>query len=449
MNTTRLYFQMNGLLALLVWGSNGVAQEWRPVVADNGAVLAQVGAPVPAALQPVAPAPTAVQPAAPVPAAIVPAAVQLAAPTPGVVKPAVQPVPTPAPTPMMLPPATPAPAVAPASTGGPDAGMPEFLNYLPHPPAHPTTLLQPATAQLYTCPSLATDPQYLDGDPRLNPGNGAQLGWYGSAELEIGAPHIFKNLANTVTAGSRAPDLVELPNRGLDATVAPVFELGYHMQDALGSFALSYRFLNSTGTSSTFGPDGVAGLQSRMDLNVIDLDYVSQVLFTHDVWQMRWRLGARLAYLYYDSVLNQTLAEATPGTGILQQQATNSYWGLGPHAAVELTRELGVPGLTLLGKLDVASLFGRIKQGESETALDAASASGVSFANTSLSSSQTCPTVSMNFGLNWQPPGHQEFNCFVGYQYEYWWNVGRLSVLGDSRGELQFQGLVARLQFNY
>ena len=303
---------------------------------------------------------------------------------------------------------------------------------------------------MYTCPSQEMPAGYFEDDPLLAPPNGSQFGWYTAVELQWAMPHVYKDISNSVVAGSRAADTVDLPNRGLDSTVAPRIEVGYKLPEAFGGIALSYRLMGTSGSAQTFGPDGPAALQSRLDLNVIDLDYVSQELLTScDNWSMRWRVGARLAYLYYDSVLSQSLAEAAPGTGILQRHATNSYWGIGPHVALELKRQLEVPGLSLLGKIDFASIFGRINQGVSEAALDPASPSGVSFGQAALGSSQTSPSTSLFLGVNWQPPSWQNVNLFAGYEYEYWWNVGRLSVVPGSRGELQIQGITVQISINY
>jgi hypothetical protein len=334
------------------------------------------------------------------------------------------------------------------ATPADDNWLPEFLKRLPHPPDEPVSMLQPAPAQTFAC-TTPTVPPYFEADPLLIPPNTPPIGWFSSIEVEAVAPHIYHSLSNMVTAGSRAPDTVDLPNRGLDWTAAPKIEIGYNLPSGFGGFALSYRTMGSSGSATVFGPDGPAPLQSRMDLNVVDLDYVSWVYTPNELWTMTWRFGGRLAYLYYDSVLNQALDTAAAGTGILEQHATNSYYGFGPHASFELTRQLGTPGLSLLGRIDTGSIFGRIRQGVSESALDVASPTGVSFGQSELSSSQTSPMASVLMGLNWKPAGWQNVEFFAGYQYEYWWNVGRLSLLQTSRGELQLQGVTARLQINF
>lgn len=432
MKKTRFTLMLKGFLTLLACGSNGVAQEWRRIerAADEPGVTVAAPAETPA------PAMTGAAPVTPVNPVTTVAAPAFVDPTAG---------------PVSLPaaPVTPVPMPQPANTPTPadDQWLPEFLKRLPHPPDEPDSLRKPAPAQTFACTTPGA--RFFEADPLLIPPNTPQIGWFSSIELEAVAPHIYHSLSDSVTAGSRPPDTVDLPNRGLDWTVAPRVEVGFNLPSGFGGFALSYRFMGVNGSASVFGPDGPAPLQSRMDLNVVDLDYVSWVYTPNDRWTMTWRFGGRLAYLYYDSVLNQTLGTAAAGTGILEQHATNSYYGFGPHASVELTRQLGLPGLSMLGRLDAGSIIGRIRQGVSESALDAASPTGVSFGQTEISSSQTAPMASILIGLNWKPDIWENVDLFAGYQYEYWWNVGRLSLLQTSRGELQLQGITARLQISY
>ena len=333
-----------------------------------------------------------------------------------------------------------------------ESWLPDFLNRLPTPPNRPSSLLQP-TAPMANTSAVARPSRYFEEDPLLDPaGNYPQPGWFSSIEVEAVGPHIYKSIVNNVTAGGRAPDTVNLPNRGLNWTAAPRVEVGYRLPSGFGGFALSYRSLSTSGDSNIFGPDGPANLHSRLSLNAADLDYESWEYTPNDLWTMRWRVGGRLAYIYYDSVLNQSINAVGIGSGIVQQHATNMFTAFGPHASVELTRQLANPAWRLLGRADVASLFGRIKQNTSEIAVDPVSPAGVSFGETPVSSSQTSPTVNLLYGLDWQPASMNSLNVFVGYQYEYWWNVGRLSLSQGSqrsRGDLALQGIIARIQFNY
>jgi hypothetical protein len=187
-------------------------------------------------------------------------------------------------------------------------------------------------------------------------------------------------------------------------------------------------------------------------MNVANFDYESWAFTPDDHWTMKWRVGARLAYIYYDSILGQSPETAAGGTGILQERATNMFSAIGPHASVELTRQLATPEWQFLTRLDFASLFGRVKQDASETALSPGSPSGVAWGETPLSTSQTSPAVNYLAGLNYHPERWPNVDAFLGYQFEYWWNVGRLSLEQGylrSRGDLMMQGMLLRVQFNY
>jgi hypothetical protein len=166
---------------------------------------------------------------------------------------------------------------------------------------------------------------------------------------------------------------------------------------------------------------------------------------------MRWRVGGRLAYLYYDVLQTQGAGIAVPGSGILQTRATDMFSGFGPHVTLELTRRLWHPDWSLFGKFDFASIFGRIKQDTKEIALDPASG-GAAFGESPLSSSQTTPYITGLFGVNWRPSEWPNVDFSAGYQIEEWWNVGRLSLtqgFDRSRGNLTMNGFVVRFQFNY
>jgi hypothetical protein len=84
-----------------------------------------------------------------------------------------------------------------------------------------------------------------------------------------------------------------------------------------------------------------------------------------------------------------------------------------------------------------------VRQGFEETFFfDDGSALGAASRQTG---TQTVPTLNAQAGLGWSPPGsHLRFS--VGYQFEQWWNVGRL---GDSRGDLYDQGAFFRAEFCY
>src|SRR6201981_97961 len=73
-------------------------------------------------------------------------------------------------------------------------------------------------------------------------------------------------------------DTVHLPTASLDFTGSPKVGLGYRFAQGFGEFTVSYRSLVTARTRNIEDFDffGDSFLKSRLNLNVIDLDYGSQ-----------------------------------------------------------------------------------------------------------------------------------------------------------------------------
>jgi hypothetical protein len=291
---------------------------------------------------------------------------------------------------------------------------------------------------------------YFERDPLLDPPSQPPPGWFTYVDLEAVGPHVKNRLNNMVTVSSRPPDIVSLGSSDLDWTVAPRFEAGYRLPSGFGECAVAYRFLNTEGTETVIGPDAPAAQHSRLALNIVDVDYASREFFTHQ-WPycyMRWRFGLRYADAYFDSRADEPFTAAAAGSGIFESRVSNNFWGIGPHAGLELTRCLRWSGLGLVAWVDGATLLGRIRQNffETSTTLDA---NGQPLTgNTRESRSQSVPMVTAFWGISWKPPAYPQSRFYLGYQYEYWWNVGRDSST-TSRGELSDQGILLRAEFNF
>ena len=121
----------------------------------------------------------------------------------------------------------------------PPASLPDILKALPRPPDQPASLFQQAT-QEHSNESPLPD-RYFEEDPLLDTPDMPKSGWFTALDLQLAAPHVFQFLYNGVTAGSRAPDFVNLPNRGLDWTLAPRLEIGYQLPSGFGGFSIAYR----------------------------------------------------------------------------------------------------------------------------------------------------------------------------------------------------------------
>jgi hypothetical protein len=312
----------------------------------------------------------------------------------------------------------------------------------------PASLLAPApAAPPYSCAPLPG--RYFERDPLWDPPELPQPGWVAELDLTALKPNVKNHLSGMVQIGANAPDLVNLPSAPLDWAAAPHVLVGYRLPCAFGAIALGYRGFASQGTSAFAGVDGPATLSSRLELNQIDLDYLSHEVSLWPWWEMQWHVGLRLSYVYFDSRSDEDLATAAAGSGVFEQRESNSYWGIGPHAGVELQRHIGTRGLAFFAGVDVASLIGRVRQGFFETSTTTDVNGQFLTGESRNSGSQAVPVINFQVGLNWQPPQLPNLSFFGGYVYEYWWNVGRLSTTPDSRATMKNQGIMVRAAFNY
>ncbi len=339
------------------------------------------------------------------------------------------------------------PKPAPPASVPDDSAQPDPLPGFPRPPDAPASLLEaPAPTPSYSCAHLPGP--YFAPDPLLDPPELPLPGWVASMEAGAIVGHIKNRLTNPVQVGMRMPNTVQLPSAELDWSVSPRFEVGYRLPSGFGELAFAYRFLATEGTGTLEAPDGLAGLKSRLDVNQFDFDYVSREFSLWPRWDMKWRIGGRLASVFFDSHANEAFDVAAAGSGIFEQRTSNHYVGFGPHAGVELAHGLGDWGLALVGRADFASLLGRTRQRFVEVSTTRGP-DGLPLAGESiLANPQTVPMLNGQLGLSWRPPGFRDIELFLGYQYEYWWNVGRLST-ANSRGELSDQGVLLRGELNF
>src|SRR5262249_29410997 len=205
---------------------------------------------------------------------------------------------------------------------------------------------------------------YFEQDPRLDPPDWAQPGWFADVDLSAMVPHFKNRLNGSLRLDDMPPANVHVPGADLDWTVSPRFEIGYRLPSGFGAFGLSYRFLITEGSAIGPGPDGPAAFKSRLDLHVIDLDYISRefsVWPNGDLWKMQWRFGLRWASIYYDANSTESFDEAAAGSGIFSARATDRFVGIGPHVGVELARRLDERGFSLVGRIDGWISLGRIR----------------------------------------------------------------------------------------
>jgi hypothetical protein len=341
----------------------------------------------------------------------------------------------------------PTPPPLPRATSGPSDYNP--LPDLPHPLDAPRNLLAPAPATpTSTCAPLP-NPDYFVYDPLLDDRQLPQPGFFASVEIAAVVPHIYENIQGQVQFGGRSPDTVQLPNAPLDWTVAPSVTLGYRLPSGFGDVTLSYRGFASQGTESYLAADGPASLKSRVDLNQIDLKYLSREFSLWPKWDMTWHVGLSYSTVYYDSTSNESIAEAEAGSRVFQQHSSNSWWGLGPNAGLELTRRFEGTGLSFLTHIDGTNYLGRLNQNFTETGT-ATDASGAFLSGqTRNSGSESVPVLNIQAGIQYDLPQLGHSSVFLGYVYEYWWDIGRLSGVPGSVGQMSDQGITFRAFFSF
>jgi hypothetical protein len=339
---------------------------------------------------------------------------------------------------------------APGAPGLAGSSEPNPLPGLPRPPDQPKTLYQPAPAGVpYGCPDLECP--YFERDPWVDACCMPQPGWLFDLDTDLLGTHVLNQVGNATPPINGVPNV---PMARLNWALSPKFEGGYRLPSGFGEFDVSYRFLLTEGVGAvaaggSASPDAAAALSSHLDMNIGDVDYAS-VEFPVVVCLMKWRIGLRTADVLFTSEGDEPFAAAAAGSGFFKRYEENNFWGIGPHAAVELTSERNPWGMALVGKLDGALLGGKTHQKFIQTAT-----AGAAFnTETDFENWQQATTLSGFVGLDWRPSSHPNLDVVVGATAEYWWDLGLMSsdpaaYNNPAAAELGAYGAMLRLQYNY
>jgi hypothetical protein len=301
----------------------------------------------------------------------------------------------------------------------------------------------PTTANPYpiiSLPRSAAPPAYIDhednngtllkGDPLLD---WTGCGWFAALEADVVGPAVKNRLTAPVTVAG-VTTLVQLPSADLRWTGMPHLELGYQLGQGAGALSIVYRglYASGTGTIGAFDAAGAtAPLSSHLTMSVIDFDYSSRENSVGPLWDMKWRIGARVATLFFDS---------TAATALLGERESNNFVGGGLHAGVELKRRLWNSGFSLLGSLDGGAVLGSVHQLYSESIAGAGTGSTRSAAN------EPAPVLEVRLGAEYAPRKLPNLHFSTGYLFERWWSVGE--TLG-TQGEVTYQGVFFRGQWRF
>jgi hypothetical protein len=329
--------------------------------------------------------------------------------------------------------------------------MPDFQSGWPRPADEPPSLFRQAPIPTpYECAPLPG--RYFERDPLLDPPTFPQPGFVADFELQALVPHIVHDIVNTVPVGGGAPGTVAVPVPVFDWTVSPRLEIGYRLPSGFGEFLINYQFIHSSGSgTSPLGPDGPESVTDKFEFNLADFDYASREFTPFEHLGFKARFGLRTLQMYYRSTATQSYAAAAAGSGVLQEQGFNAYHGYGGHVGVELNREFNqqLPGLSLVGKLDIGNTFGFIHQSVSQYSTDGVNSQGV------YRFDQASPSILTQLGWNYHPPGGR-LDVYLGGSFGYWWNLGKNDNValdpigkGNAKGDLSLTGITFRVAWNY
>jgi hypothetical protein len=257
--------------------------------------------------------------------------------------------------------------------------------------------------------------------------------FFGDFEIDIMKPHLQAALISPVTLSNGVQDNVHPPTAQVNWTAAPRFEFGWFLPDNVGYFAFSYRGFADDGRQDVTALDGTPyALRSRLDVNQIAFDFGTLPYSFAPRWFVTGRLGVALANVFFDNQANS----ARQGL-----DASNNYYGAGPHLRADLWREFNLlPGLALFAQPDLMVLIGQVQQHYRESDVVDGSTVGGSFF---LRGTQTVPVLTLRAGLSYTPASLSMWRFMVGYEFEDWWSVGR--VPGEpSRGQFYTNGVFLR-----
>jgi hypothetical protein len=246
---------------------------------------------------------------------------------------------------------------------------------------------------------------------------------------------------------SGATQTFHVPQASLDFTVSPEFVVGYHLPDSLGDLQLGYRFLVTEGKTNELADFGPASIKSRLDINQVDLDYATATYSPLPRYELKFRLGARLAVIYLDSSASDTFNF---------QEQSNYFVGAGPMAGIDFERRfMELPDLGLFVRLDGAVLTGQIRQKYRDNIDVGTPLEQDAFL--SEQKTQTAEVLTLQVGFAYRNPfglGGDRLRIVGGYQFENWWGVGKIngSVAPtniSSDASITAQGIFLRGEYDF
>jgi hypothetical protein len=299
---------------------------------------------------------------------------------------------------------------------------------------------------------------------------GLKLGWFGSVGTGVVKPFIHTNLNSgglpLAGPGGGFPGPVQLPIAQPNWAAMPDVQLGYRFTGGLGEMRARFQFLSSQGSETlvNFDAAGNGSLSSRLNVDVLDLDYsftefqqvriprINPLLLipghlglnlrpeddpTWPPLMMRWAFGTRLANVFFDSQAS--------GQQILNERTTNNFSGAGIRASVDFTKAMPWKPLAMYSRIEGSGVLGKTTQSFTGTQL--LPGGGVQSGSVSERATNGVPVLDVETGLAYVP-AWRDRTCrmTLGYKFQQWWYLGQTV---DSKAELTLQGAFFRAEFGY
>ncbi|MFL5331434.1 MAG: Lpg1974 family pore-forming outer membrane protein [Gemmataceae bacterium] len=336
-------------------------------------------------------------------------------------------------------PSSPSPAPPPGATPVPfpseiPAQPPELMVPPPRPLPPPPPPLRSEPPPIYIEPvtSFPVEPRLLQRSV------GGSPGWFLDLDLAILFPDVRTRTTGSGNVFGSGTDF------DLNADVLAGFTLGYRF-NTQNAFLYSYRGFSSEGRPD---PDGVFFDDIRTHLDMNDLSWIYQYVFNFrpDRWRVAGEVGARLSTVYYSLTTHTEFpifAAATSPFGEIDMRGSSDFVGAGPTVGLSSNFEL-TPGLSLFAHTDFAALFG---EQEFRVRTRSQFPGSPTFVTTSTDRhGNTAEALRVMAGLNWAPARTPRFAFQIGYQFEYWWNIGKFD---DGRDDLMLNGLFFRMRYSF
>jgi hypothetical protein len=330
------------------------------------------------------------------------------------------------------------------------------------PGGSPPVLLPPPTPVQERPPAYVLPPvgpptvDFPRPDPLLDRPYAEPPGFYADVEANVLWLHLRNQLGgpvqNTIT---NTQDIVSFAGNRLDPALSPQFTFGYRLPDGWGGLQFDYRFLASRGRQQTVtGSEDViqapADQVGRVDFNIIDFAYVSREFSLEPHWNMRWGIGARMMFLFFDSRLRFLDPASAPGT-ILAQTESNHLRAYGAWTFLDVERKTPVAGLCAFGRLEATDMYARTSQNYTERVAGNAGDLPATF-QARYDGAVSIPTLRGVLGLSYTAPSWNHSRFLLGYEYETFFQIGRQTPTPgplDTRGQLDAHGLFLRAEFSF